>query len=391
LGVGLTVGWIFEGDRDRFLAAHDFVPPRGPTLPSFQCPFCKHSFREPQLLNSHIQALHSVERPFLLIAGKEPATEDVIRTSVPLRSLEVFNCTELAAGFDGDPIQPIKLALLAKRLAKLHRATIRVRLLNVSSGPIQPVEQEYHLKVIVPDDRSLARADELFLGRFGVDNVDLRTVDSFYEVTRNGAAAEYAEALADYVRAVLLKDGDPRTGVSNQLHHYHDIERRALSTLQSFERPLAKLLSALMRFGLNDFSRWEEATGFAGLDQAYSILGPLTPEGRIGEEDGITSVVQKTRARVFICPVDGGTDTVTRLAEQATELPRWGLRAEERFCVLADQASVDSLDRAKIRALWAAAALRLGATTSAERALRLLDGDPTFGDWASRNLARVEP
>jgi hypothetical protein len=88
--------------------------------------------------------------------------------------------------------------------------------------------------------------------------------------------------------------------------------------------------------------------------------------------------------------VDNGSDMVTQLATHATKLLRWGSAAEEQFRALAERASLDSFDRAKIRALWAAAALRLGATNSAQRALRLLDGDPTFGPWASGKLVGSE-
>ena len=217
----------------------------------------------------------------------------------------------------------------------------------------------------------------------------LQKVGEFYETTRDGAAAEYAEALADYVRAVLLKDGDPRTGVSARLHHYHAIQARALGTLQTFERPLATLLCALIRFGLNDFSRWGEATGFTELDHAYSVLGPLAQANQVSAT-GLRSVSGRDSTRVFVCPVDLGSDTVTQLAKQAAKLPRWGSAADEQFSALADRASIDSFDRAKIRALWAFTALRLAADESSERALRLLDGDPTFGDWASSKLAKAK-
>jgi hypothetical protein len=243
--------------------------------------------------------------------------------------------------------------------------------------------------VLAPDDASLAQADEAFVTQLGVEGVDLRRVDSFYAATRDGAAVEYAEALADYVRAVLVKDGDPHTGVSTRLHHYHEIQSRALNALQSFERPLAKLLSSLIRFALNDFSRWWEATGFPELDHAQSALGQLTQYSP-AKPGGKIPMKGKMQAHLLVCPVDIGTDSVARLAKQAAALPRWGSAAEERFSGLADQASVDSFDRAKIRALWAATALRLGAVASAGRALRLLDGDPTFGDWASETLAKVE-
>jgi hypothetical protein len=146
----------------------------------------------------------------------------------------------------------------------------------------------------------------LFIHTFNSEDVSLEKVGSFYEITRQEAASEYAEALADYVRAALIKDGDKRTGVSSRLHHYHDIQNRALGILQSFDRPVANLLCALMRFGLNDFSRWQEKTGVAKLDEANATLGPLAFPGqeqlRVAEaEESKTNVVR------FVFPVDIGT------------------------------------------------------------------------------------
>lgn len=385
----MTVGWILEGDRDRFLAARDPTPPPAPVSISFRCPFCKSSFPDRKQLDSHVQLLHVLKRPFILIGGTEPGAEDVIRPSLTAPSIEAFNCTGMTAGFDGEPVRPTRPTILAKRLGRTSRAILRLRLINTGDGLTQPVVQEYHLRVLAPDEAALAKIDELFLQELGADSVNLERVGLFYDATRDGAAAEYAEAVGDYVRAVLLKDDDPRTGVSTRLHHYHEVQNKALNVLRSYDRPLAKLLCALLRFNLNDFSRWDEVTGFAQLDHAYALLGPLAHQ--IEAEGGVSdSKVRRRNHRVFVCPVDLGTDMVTELARQAAELPRWGSAAEEQFSVLAERANIDSFDRAKIRALWAMAALRLGATMSAQRALRLLDDDPTFGAWANCNLTEVE-
>jgi hypothetical protein len=374
----MTVGWIFEGDRDRFLAATEPPFRVGSLAPAYQCPFCKHAFSASKLLSAHLESTHVVKRPFLLMAGTEPNSEDVIRATSIVSSLEIFNCTELLVGVDGEALRRIQRSELIQMLSKLTRATVRIRLLNAGDRLTAPVTQDYHLRVVVPNEASLARIDEQFVRELGTERVNLEKVGSFYQATRSGASAEYAEALADYVRAVLIKDGDPRTGVSTRLHHNQDIYSRALNTLQSFERPLARLLCALMRFGLNDFSRWQEATGFEILDDAYSLLGPLAEFETAQPRRGQGSVVG-ANACVFVCPIDVGTDGVTRLAKQAADLTRWGAAAEQQFSVLAEQTSISALDRAKIRALWACTALRVGANTSAQKALSLLDGDPTFG------------
>jgi len=323
------------------------------------------------------------------MSGMEPSREDVIRVKSIVPSLEMFNCTELLVGIDGEALRRSQRSELVQTLSKLTRATVQLRLLNAGDRLTAPVTQDYHLRVIVPDEASLAKIDDQFVRELGSEELNLERVGSFYHATRDGASAEYAEALADYVRAVLIKDGDPRTGVSTRLHHNHDIYSRALYTLQSFERPLAKLLCALIRFGLNDFSRWQEATGFETLDHAYSLLGPLAEFDRGPIEDSKCRKVSAS-TRVFVCPIDVGTDSVTRLAKQAADLTRWGAAAEQQFSALAAQTSISALDRAKIRALWAATALRLGAITSAQKALSLLDGDSTFGRWTASKLAKVE-
>ena len=106
---------------------------------------------------------------------------------------------------------------------------------------------EYRLRIFAPDAAALAGMDQLFLDRLGIREVNLEKVGAFYcpDETRNGPAAEYAEALADYVRAVLIKDGDIRTGVSTKVMHYHDIQNRSLYL---FKRLQILLRKTYMRF-----------------------------------------------------------------------------------------------------------------------------------------------
>ena len=304
----MTVGWIFEGDRDRFLAARYPTPAAMRTADVFRCPFCEDNFLRRGELSEHVQKCHSIKRPFLLIGGVEPGAEETIRTCIHPRSLEVFNCTGLSVSFDGEVLRPIRLPTLARQLTGLRRADIRLQLSKVGVGPIQPVIQEYHLKIVAPDEESLARVDKLFFSTLDDGDINLGKVGAFCETTRDEPAAEYAEALADYVRAALIKDGDPRTGVSGRLSHYHEVQNRALNTLQSFDRPLANLLSSVIRFALNDFSRWRESSGFAPLDYAYRVLGPLVQNDRAPHRsgrpvcvEGKNSSVHFSRGRRYRC------------------------------------------------------------------------------------------
>jgi hypothetical protein len=384
----MTVGWIFEGDRDRFLSAKDPVRVPPPTPRAYQCPFCDTAFPKREQLDVHLQTSHTMMRPFLLLSGAEPSTNDVIRTRIGARAINLFHCSELQFCIDGEPFRRADPDELSKALGKLSRATMILRLLDRADRRAKPVTQDYRLRIAIPDENALANVDRLFVTRLGDGRCDLRQIDAFYELTRDGVAAEYAEALADYVRAVLIKDGDKRTGVSTRVSHYRDIQSRALNTLRHFHRPLAVLLCALIRFGLNDFSDWNCASGFDRIDKANAILGPLV-FGAI-QEIKRTLISDIHKMRVFNCPVDIGVDTVTQEAERLTGLARWGGGTERRLSTLSDRLNLDALDRVKIRALWAMTAMRLAATTSAVTALRLLDGDPAFGRWAAACLTEID-
>ncbi len=384
----MTVGWIFEGDRDRFLAATDLPLPTPTPPPAYQCPFCKLRLTARRLLSSHLEKSHVVKRPFLTISGEEPGREDIIRDRSRLRSLEQFNSTALMVGIDGEEPRSMETDRLLEIFATLTRATVQIRLLNVGDNLTAPIFQDYNLKIIIPDSSELSEIDERFVRELGSERLNIEQVSGFYAATRSGASAEYAEALADYVRGVLIKDGDPNTGVSTRVHHTYDIFNRVLSTLVSFDRPLSKLICALVRFGLNDFSQWSDETGFEMLDHANNLLGPLAGV----EEKPLKKLRPRTRSLnvpVFSCPIDLATDSVTRLAKQASQLSRWGTAAEQQFSTLAEQTKFHPLDQAKIRALWAHTALRLNASASAQKALGALDGDPAFGSWTSNRLAEA--
>lgn len=378
----MTVGWIFEGDRDRLLAAREKTPNIA-SIVMFVCPFCRSNFPTPKQLDDHVHQAHTVKRPFILFSGQEPRADDVLRTSHSPLSIQTFNCDQMRASFDGEMFAGISSNELTKRLRNLQWASIRIELQNSGDRLTQPVVQRYRLTLIAPSDRSLGEVDRRFLDTLGTSDVCMNAVSRFYEMTRDPPISEYAEALGDYVRSVLLKDDDPRTGVSTRLHHHHEVQNKALNVLIMYQRPLAKALCCVLRFNLNDFSQWNEPSGFADLDGAFALLGPLSrPSGDIR-----VSMKKKTEGDYSQrIPIDFGTNSIAELAKLSVTMSRWGSDAENHFLALTEKAATDSLDRTKTRAIWASTALRLGANSSARRALQMLDDDPTFGSWANQIL-----
>jgi hypothetical protein len=383
----MTVGWIFEGDRDRLLAVREQTP-NASRVEVFSCPFCKQGFSTPTKLDAHVQDTHSVKRPFLLFNGREPSTDDVLRPSQAAITFKTFNCDEIYASIDGEPARQFTENSLTTRLRRLKWSLIRLELHNRGDGLTQRVAQKYLLTLIAPDDRSLADIDELFLRVLGTKDARMESISHFHEMTRDPPISEYAEALGDYVRAVLIKDDDPRTGVSTRLHHHHEIQNKVLNILARYQRPLASLLCSILRFNLNDFSRWNEPSGFSVLDNAYAILGPLSHPRPARKEQSSSKNESDYSQQI---PIDFGTNSVAELAKLATNMSRWGADAERYFLALAESAATDPFDRTKARAIWASTALRLGAQASAHKALQLLEDDPTFGTWANRIIEEAFP
>lgn len=197
-----------------------------------------------------------------------------------------------------------------------------------------------------------------------------------------GAAKLYAEALSDYVRGVLIKDQDPSTGIHGTPVDWLDAYKSAVTVLNAVERPLAVLISAIIRFALNDFSQWQNSTEFLALDHSVRILGSLAT---CREPTLELLPVQPDQYR-GVCPVDAGVSRVIELSSRYSKLDRWSRVDEEEVTGLANLRGMASLDSAKVRALWAWTALRLNAREQAQEPLLLIIGHDCFGNWAKNQL-----
>lgn len=384
--VYMTVGWILEGDRERFLSAVDPAPAPSRRESSFTCPFCSAALPDGRALDGHLAAAHVGARPFLLLDGREPSPDEAVRAWRGDGRAVLFNSTAATCAVDDDAAAPVDGPALATILRTHPRATLRVVLSNRFDHRAEPVITAYRLRVAVPSAAELATVDAHFVRHLGKASPGIGDVDAFVRDAALGVARDYADGLAAYVRGVLCKDKDERTGIRPPYGDYKQCYNRALQLLAPFDRPLPSLLCSLMRFALNDFSRAAALSRFPHLDEANRRLAPLA--GAAGPPVPAAPAAGG-RKHVDVCPVDMGVDLVLRMAQQLGDAARWAPIVAETARSVAHQRALEPLDRVKILAVWADTALRLGAAATAAEPLHELEGNHPFGAWAAARLSEM--
>jgi hypothetical protein len=377
----MTIGWIREDAIDRFFEATETTTSNSVCL-GHSCPFCDTYSPSLKALYDHLSESHSARRPTLLVAGREPLSLDVVRRRISPDDIRTFDTAQLELSLDAAPFRLGEHSQLVQALTEPGARSVVVRLKNSATGGGGLSVKSYSLGVFLPSDQELENVDRAFVRLFGTNRPHISRIPEFMSCAGGGAAESYAEALSDYVRGVLIKDQDPSTGIHGNPAGWLDAYKRAVTVLNAVERPLAVLISAIIRFALNDFSQWQNSTEFLSLDHSVRILGSLAA---CRDPTLELPPVQPDQYR-GVCPVDAGVTRVIELSSRYSKLDRWSLIDDEEVTRLANLPELGSLDRAKVRALWSWAALRLKAREQAQEPLLQISGHDCFGNWAQNQL-----
>lgn len=381
----MTYGWQYEGALDRALALEP-TPDPSDERPFFICPFCRRVFPDRGEMDAHVTHTHSMRRPALIINGQEPSRDEVLRHKVVAGAVSVLDCSEIDVAIDGRPPERMRLEKLGATLEGATKSTIHIRLTNAPQSSILPVSYEYRLRIAAPAPLALRSIDDLFVQILGRADPTLVCIDDFNSRTRDGEAPDYAAGLANYVRGVLLKDGDPASGVTGTFHDYSSAFSRSLQALKVHDRALPAILCGFMRLDLNDFSQWWISTGSRRLDETNRMLGMITT---YPSRTAKARSIHETHGKL-VFPVDAGLHEVVTTCERLVSAPRWSTNLDTNAQTIMNAFRLDPLDRAKLLAAHGLAALRLGANTAAQTILGALDGEPNFGPWAEANLMRID-
>jgi hypothetical protein len=373
----------------------DPVPAHVPPPPCFPCPICVEGFDTYLELAAHLSAAHAQHQPRLLLNGREPSTMgEVIRAPLSADEVDLLHVTTARATVDGRALDGDISARLGSVLAGLREGRVRIWLENTADpGRLQPEWTEYDLDFRIPDEFVYSAVDAAFrdaVPRSG-EPLTSHSVSRFVEQAqaRGSTGIDYANALACYLNGVLIKDRAPGSGVLPPQPEYEAKYKEAAAGLFGIPRRLPTMVAGLVRFALNDFSAMPIVSGFARLDRVAHQLAPLAGQSWPPLPKASTPVQPGHGGRV--CPTDTGTDAVLASAEEIAALPRWGRPAADSLHARIHGLDRFPGDRAKITALAATAALRLGARQDAAELLRrLIQESATFTTWAEAELARLE-
>jgi hypothetical protein len=382
-GAAMTVGWIREKDEERFYEATDHVPAPITTVDQSKlCPFCGARLPSVPALYDHLHRAHVVQRPILLLGGSEPVSNQLVSRIISPREIVLLQCSSVELAAEGADLHLVGEAEFRRKLASQRDGILRVRIANRGDGSSTAVHQDYRLRFRIASAAELKRVDKTFVNYFGAPGPHLATVDHFMSGIGSGPWEDYARGLADYVVGVLSKDKDRVTGIKPPFTDYRHHFNRSLSVLACHERPLSVLLQALMRLALNDFSK-VSSTAFEALDATTDVLTRIAVSTSVPEPPQLDVSPDAKKA---VCPVDAGTSLVISAATRLMLIERWGPVEQETIVASAGMEAISALDRAKILALGAWTALRLGHFEEAKPLLQRLSGNDCFSEWAISQL-----
>jgi hypothetical protein len=375
-----TLGWIKETVEDR-QAEREPIPTPKPPSP-VRCPECGATV-EPGELAAHLSLRHPVARPLLVLAGHAAPSQLVLRETPSEEAIAVANCTAITLFSDGG--EPIETDLdgLASALSA-EQGHFVIELVNARASDSASVSAIYRINIRVADAAELGEVDREFADRLALDAVNLAAIRAFADACAPLAtAADYTDALANYVTGVLAKDQDPATGVTIEFSAFKERFQKALWVLSEYPgRRLPRVVCAAVRMNINDFRRGLPRSGVESLDACAEFLTGLAKQ----ESPVHRPVLPPGDAHAAACPVDRATYEILEIFSRLHD----GVLSDQvldRLRSCAEASTFSPYDRVKCRALLASRYLSIGDTRAAIEPLQALEHDPVFTAWATGALA----
>ncbi|MDN2584257.1 hypothetical protein [Aquibium sp. ELW1220] len=378
-----TVGWIREGDLDAFYESTERTPDPGPPRePGFSCPFCTAHFPSQSEFQDHVYAKHRVERPFILLRGQEPSAHAVLRSPLAFSEIAVSNTGHAKIFLDGAGPQQVSADKLREIIAETYQSELKFELINATEQRATPVATQYGFSFRIAEKSDLKRVEEAFREILVSEEITRNSIGSFLSDKRTqGTGKEYASGLADYCLGILIKERPKGESLTTPFSRYRELYGRALDVLKDFPRPLAKLITCIIRFALNNFENRGERTGYWELDFAIELLSDPCSAS-------LTRPLESATRRP-VCPIDHGTGRMLELSKRLTAQQRWSPILDDECRTLAHSDLFDVIDHQKAFAIWAASAWRLGSTECALEPLTQIAEVYPFSRWASRYLEQA--
>jgi hypothetical protein len=370
-----TLIWIDEGDRERRLEKEEF--PEIPIL-RFPCPYCQLRFDSEAEIEDHVNRAHVLELPVLLLWGCAAPSEMVIRRPIRADGVRLLNCRSCWVERNGRGIS-ISPRDFPAAFAGEKDAHWTVRLTNFREPGNGTAQREYRIDFRIPADDQLIAVDQRFAEYLAVDQPDHPDLERFLGSCRvGGPAADYANALADYVLGVMLKEHSANLVAPVGFEEYRTKFQAADQVLRAFARPLAWAISGCVAFNLNSFAEGGRAIEVHPIQAGFDLFGEVIKGGRPRPRGRGPGGHGKERR----CPVDTITAELLSLCERYMGGESLGVEDAERLERRRNTRVVSEYDLPKINVLCALVFLGIGEHDRARPHLDQIKFHQLFGLWS---------
>jgi len=337
----------------------------------YPCKHCSAVFEKYDEWFEHRFHMHPVLRPILVLGDIEVvAPRFVVMKILPSDSVRFVNVQ--SGRVNGSEIE---LPSLAALLASSDNGFFDIRL----TGGDGQVESRYEVSIEIPTEEHLLWIERDFGKLAATSNLSIHGVNAFIQSTASAASARrYADGLGNYLFGVLGKDQRGGTALTQEQGRAKLNE--AHQTLQQVDRPLAKVVGAVIEFQSNAFFKTGGLQTVPRLRHAMKWFKAASDNDAklpVGGHDIDTAAISRV-------PLDGATDELLTWVNATKEGVTTQLNHIEKRA--RDPAWLPD-DRAKARVLIAAIHLARGNHADAVQTARSFRHDPVFQHLAEQVIA----
>ena len=209
-----------------------------------------------------------------MLRGREPSAHAVLRSPLALPEIAVANTSHAKVSLDGAEPEQVSIDRLKKIVAETSQAELKLELVNATEERATPVVTQYGFSFRIAKKADLKRVEEAFREILVSELITRNSIGSFLaDKWTKGPGREYASGHREYdCLGILIKERPEGENLTTPFSRYRELYGRALDILKAFPSPLAKLITCIIRFSLNDFENGGERTGYWELDLAIELL-----------------------------------------------------------------------------------------------------------------------
>ena len=347
------------------LGTDEYEPPKR----QYPCSMCEEVFDTAEALQQHRFESHPLHPPLLILRGKECRSHRIqITSKLKVDEVRAEQCDRVVVNRQEVPIQAF-----ARELAVRTSDTCRVALSNADTTT------EYTLEFRIASAQDLVGVEREFERIASGRRLDMRTVESFIDATKEFATADtYSDGVCTYLHGVLAKE--QAAGCPLPYEKYRAKYERAVDELNSYDRPLARAIVSAIEFHHNHFPEAATSGGNSRIGRAawkyQRWLGP-----RAGEPTGTPKPPQTTNA-LEQSVTDRETEQIATWAIQ----PAWILTREAKEMEAFVKRDVAEFDRVKVRILLSEMYAAIGDAPRAIDHAKDLSHIHGFEEWANKRI-----